>query len=79
MEEWDASETNGVIKLITDEEAQKLAEDPFYKLEHANVDIQKSREAQPALQELIDFKQEYRDDFKLSQLARKKYRVNSTF
>ena len=74
VETWDANDAES-IQLVSEEEAQKLAEDPFYKLEYQNKDVQKAQEVIPQLDKLIDFKEKYIDDFALSQLARKKFRV----
>jgi coiled-coil domain-containing protein 130 len=74
VEEWDAAE-NGTIQFKDEEEAKKLEEDPFYKLEYAQNDQQRAKEIAPSLQNLIDFKEELKDDFKMSQLMRKKFRT----
>jgi len=73
-ETWEA-EDNETIKLKTDEEAQKLEEDPFYRLEYAAQDVQRAKEVAPQLDKLIDFKEDLKDDYAMSQLVRKKFRT----
>eukprot|EP01102_Stenamoeba_stenopodia_P001521 TRINITY_DN1130_c0_g6_i1.p1 TRINITY_DN1130_c0_g6~~TRINITY_DN1130_c0_g6_i1.p1 ORF type:complete len:339 (-),score=114.86 TRINITY_DN1130_c0_g6_i1:98-1114(-) len=74
MEEWDAEDT-GVINLEgMSEEQQKMAEDPFYRLEHEQKDQKKAEEAAPVLDQLIELRDTRRDDYKLSQSLRKSFR-----
>jgi len=61
--------------LRDDEEAKKLAEDPFYKLEHGNEDKRKAKEAAPIIQDLQVLKEEQADDFACNQVLRHIFRV----
>jgi len=72
-ETWTA-ESSETIELTNEEEANKLAEDPFYKLEHANEDKKKATKAAPGLDKLLVLMESRQDDFKLSQSMRKKFR-----
>lgn len=58
-----------------EEEAKKLEEDPFYRLEHKNEDIRKAKEAAPALVRLQDMRQDWEDDFGFNQTLRRQFRV----
>jgi coiled-coil domain-containing protein 130 len=40
-ETWDEGEENGTIPILEENEARKLAEDPFYKLEQTNIEVEK--------------------------------------
>jgi len=74
VEEWSAEDT-GVVNLEgLSEEQQKMAEDPFYKLEHEQKDQKKAEEAAPVLDQLIDLRDTRKDDYKLSQSLRKSFR-----
>jgi len=61
--------------LRDNEEAKKLAEDPFYKLEHGNEDKRKAKEAAPIIQDLQVLKEEQADDFGCNQVLRHIFRV----
>ncbi|KAI8896263.1 CWC16 protein [Globomyces pollinis-pini] len=66
----------GVIELQDEEETKKLENDPFYKLEHGVVDEIKATTAAPKLHEIQSFNDQYwKDPYTLSQLVRKKFRV----
>jgi coiled-coil domain-containing protein 130 len=68
-------EAAGVERLSTDSEREKLAADPFYKLEHAGRDSAAMREAKPRLTQLMELRDRQRaDDFATSQLLRKRHR-----
>jgi len=73
-EEWEDGPEAGTIRLIDEDEARRLAEDPFYKLEHSTSDQQKAREVAPDIQKLVSFREEREDDYKLSYLARHSFR-----
>ncbi len=73
-ERWE-EESSETIKLKDEEEAKKLAEDPFYKLEHASEDIRKAKESAPALMLLQELKEERKDDYGLNQALRSTFRV----
>jgi len=72
-ETWEA-EDSGVVRLPDEEEAQKLAEDPFFKLEHANQDQKKLFEGAPRIVQLQQLLEPRKDDFSLSQAMRKTFR-----
>jgi len=75
VETFEPTAEDHVIELKSKEEAQKLAEDPFYKLEHATEDKRKAVEdAAPALERLVEMMEPMRDDYKLSQIMRRKFR-----
>ncbi|CAG8501756.1 11711_t:CDS:2 [Paraglomus brasilianum] len=75
-EEWDPEDT-GTIKLKDDDEARKLAEDAFYKLEHAVKDEQKHAAAVPALTQLQRLNErQWADPYTLSQKMRKIFRAS---
>jgi len=75
VEVWDANEEVGVIPLATEEEKDKLALDPIYKLEHENEDKKKAENAIPALQSLMKFQEERtKDDYSVNSLLRKRFR-----
>ena len=64
-----------VEHLDTNEHKNKVAADPFYKLEHENRDQAVVREAKPRLSQLIDLRDRQRsDDFSTSQKLRKNLR-----
>ena len=66
----------GVERLSTDSERARLAEDPFYRLEHAGRDSAAMREAKPRLTQLMELRDQQRaDDFGTSQLLRKRHRT----
>jgi coiled-coil domain-containing protein 130 len=65
----------GVEHLSTDSERARLAEDPFYRLEHAGRDTAVMNEAKPRLTQLIELRDQQRaDDYSTSQLLRKRHR-----
>ncbi len=65
----------GVFDLSTDSERARLAEDPFYRLEHAGRDTAVMNEAKPRLTQLIELRDQQRaDDYSTSQLLRKRHR-----
>lgn len=75
-ETWKADESIGVIKLIDEDEAEKLATDPFYKLEHAHEDKRKAKDNIPSLRKLSDLQDEqWNDDYKANYLLRKTFRT----
>jgi len=57
------------------EEKKKLAEDAFYKLEHEIEDIKKAKEEKTRLHELMDMKEEIKDDYEWNSRLRKKFRI----
>ena len=66
----------GVERLSTDSERVRLAEDPFYKLEHAGRDNAVMNEAKPRLTQLMELRDQQRaDDYSTSQLLRKRHRA----
>lgn len=74
IETYDEAEA-GVERLSTDSEREKVAADPFYKLEHDGRDIAAMREAKPRLTQLMELRDRQRaDDFGTSQLLRKRHR-----
>eukprot|EP01091_Cochliopodium_minus_P017587 TRINITY_DN6931_c0_g1_i1.p1 TRINITY_DN6931_c0_g1~~TRINITY_DN6931_c0_g1_i1.p1 ORF type:complete len:306 (+),score=89.68 TRINITY_DN6931_c0_g1_i1:26-943(+) len=74
-ETWSPS-SNGTYEFLSDNEKQKLSEDPFYKLEHKSKDVEKAKKSEPIIQQLLDIsEQNTLDDFSMSQLMRKKLRT----
>eukprot|EP00026_Physarum_polycephalum_P013794 Phypoly_transcript_14236.p1 GENE.Phypoly_transcript_14236~~Phypoly_transcript_14236.p1 ORF type:complete len:319 (+),score=58.63 Phypoly_transcript_14236:49-957(+) len=73
-ETYEPDEDDSVIKLKDEEEAKKLALDPFYKLEHATVDKQKAEDSAPVIDRLQKMMEPLYDDFSLSQAMRKRFR-----
>jgi len=74
-ETWEPTPDDHVLKLKDEETAKKLAEDPFYKLEHATEDKRKATEENaPVLDRLQRMNESLSDDFSLSQRMRKRFR-----
>lgn len=74
METWEAGDENGTIPLMEAEEAKKLEENPFYRLEHAQEDTKKAEEITPVLHQLQKFQETRKDDYGLSCALRNKFR-----
>lgn len=69
------AEELGTIKLNDPETRQKIASDPFFRLEHGADDSHRAKKAAPKLQRLQDMRDErYEDDFGTSQLLRRRLR-----
>lgn len=68
-------EDAGTNRVLDEEEAKKLAEDPFYKLEHTLEDEKRAKEAEPRLHELQELMETKKNDYVLSSLLRKDFRV----
>ena len=69
------AEELGTIKLNDPETRQKIASDPFFRLEHGADDSHRAKKAAPKLQQLQDMRDErYEDDFGTSQLLRRRLR-----
>jgi len=75
IETYEHDENSGITNMPTEEEAQKLAEDPFYKLEYSLGDQKRAQEAAPVLTELMDFKDRDYNDFENSRMLRKNFRT----
>eukprot|EP01116_Phalansterium_solitarium_P022863 TRINITY_DN7724_c0_g1_i2.p1 TRINITY_DN7724_c0_g1~~TRINITY_DN7724_c0_g1_i2.p1 ORF type:complete len:282 (-),score=106.36 TRINITY_DN7724_c0_g1_i2:138-983(-) len=74
-EKWEAGpEETGTVLLKDDDEAKRLAEDPFYKLEHQNVDVARKEDLGPVLNELLELRESRADDYTLLSIARKTFR-----
>jgi coiled-coil domain-containing protein 130 len=73
-ETWISGPEDGTIELLNEEESQKLATDPFYKLEYSNLDKKKAEDTIPIIQELVKLKDNLKDDYSLSSLLRKNFR-----
>lgn len=64
------------IQLQTAEEKEKLLEDPFYKLEHDQKDLQQKQDDEPRLLELEDLRRrQFADPYKVSQTLRASFRA----
>jgi len=75
VETFEPTPEDQVIELQSKEEAKKLAEDPFYRLEHATEDKKKAEEKDaPVIDKLIKMMEDRSDDYKLSQVMRKRFR-----
>jgi coiled-coil domain-containing protein 130 len=74
VETWEGTPEDHAIELKSKEEAQKLAEDPFYKLEHATEDKKKATESAPVIDRLQKMMEPMYDDYALSQKLRKRFR-----
>jgi len=72
-ERWDEKDSE-TIKLKDEEEAKKLAEDPFYRLEHQTEDVRKAKESAPSLIRLQEIQEPIRDDYALNQALRGTFR-----
>lgn len=73
-ERWDEKDSE-TLTLKDEEEAKRLAEDPFYRLEHQTEDARKAKESAPSLQRLHELKESTRDDYSLNQAIRSSFRV----
>ncbi|TPX45395.1 hypothetical protein SeMB42_g01704 [Synchytrium endobioticum] len=74
QEDWDPEE-NGTLKLKDDSEAEQLASNPFYKLEHDLQDTKKGEEALPIITQLqLRSAKAWSDPFSNSQKLRKRFR-----
>ncbi|KAL6040708.1 Protein saf4 [Balamuthia mandrillaris] len=77
VETWEADEEEtGTIRLADEEEAKRLAEDPFYRLEHASEDQRKAKATAPILERLQDLRSGYEDDYDNNQRLRSSFRVS---
>jgi coiled-coil domain-containing protein 130 len=74
IETFEPTDEDQVIQLKDKEEAKKLEEDPFYKLEHATEDKRKATETVPVIERLQKIMEPMYDDYGLSQKLRKKFR-----
>ncbi|KAJ3052291.1 hypothetical protein HK097_006577, partial [Rhizophlyctis rosea] len=68
-------EDAGVIALQDEAEAEKLAADPFYKLEHDRGDEQKAEDARPVITQLREHNDKFwKDPYEASRMIRKRFR-----
>jgi coiled-coil domain-containing protein 130 len=76
VEEYEAApETTGQIRLDGDEIIERLAQDPFYKLEHGKRDQQKLAAAKPVVDSLLAINQrQWSDPYQRSRDLRKRFR-----
>ncbi|PRP72783.1 coiled-coil domain-containing protein [Planoprotostelium fungivorum] len=72
-ETWDSAET-GIIQLEGEEHAQKMAEDPFFRLENSAKDVEKAKEKVPQLEDLIEFAKSRSDTREMSSMLRADFR-----
>lgn len=72
-ETWDEKDSE-TMKLKDEEEAKKLAEDPFYRLEHQTEDVRKAKESAPSLLRLQEIKDDVQDDYALNSALRGSFR-----
>ncbi len=75
-ETWDEKD-NETMKLQDEEETKKLAEDPFYRLEHQTEDVRKAKESAPSLLRLQEIKDDVQDDYALNSALRGSFRVRT--
>lgn len=74
-EEYSAEEAGIGGTRLTEEESEKLASNPFFKLEHEARDQRRAKEQLPRLESLQSAKDAaYKDDWKSSQTLRKSFR-----
>ncbi|XP_046849103.1 probable splicing factor YJU2B [Xenia sp. Carnegie-2017] len=72
-ERWDPVAAENVI--ATDHaDKQKMIDDAMFKLEHGEKDKKKSKAAIPGLVQIKDMQTQWKDDFGLNQMLRKKFR-----
>jgi coiled-coil domain-containing protein 130 len=57
-------------------EAERLAKDPMYRLEHGVKDEQKAKESVPQIEQLQKLQEGKKDDFALNQMLRKRFRIS---
>jgi coiled-coil domain-containing protein 130 len=74
-ETWDEQDSE-TMKLKDEDEAKKLAEDPFYRLEHQTEDVRKAKESAPSLLKLQEIKDDALDDYALNSALRLSFRVS---
>ncbi|KAJ3291420.1 hypothetical protein HDU79_002416 [Rhizoclosmatium sp. JEL0117] len=73
-EEYDP-EDNETLALKDDKEAERL-QDPMYKLEKVNADIERAKESKASVSELLEYNDKmWKDPFTMSQKVRAKFRV----
>ncbi|KAJ3044733.1 hypothetical protein HDV00_001137 [Rhizophlyctis rosea] len=74
-EEGYTPEDAGVMALQDEKETEKLASDPFYRLEHGIEDKQKAVDALPVITQLQQHNDKYwKDPYTLSRTVRKRFR-----
>ncbi len=75
VETWEARAEDDVQPLADEEETKRLADDPFYRLEHQTADTAKAQQAAPVLAQLYALTSERTaDDFSSNSLLRKRLR-----
>ena len=76
MEDWEPGAESGTVALMDDDEKEKLAEDPFYKLEHAQKDAEKAVVQEPEIGTLYKWRDKVSfDDYQMSSNLRATFRV----
>lgn len=70
---WDPKENE---QIVTEDKAtqKKMATDAMFKLEHVSDDVQKSKKTVASLSSLEERRDDWKDDYMLNKLARKKFR-----
>ncbi|KAL8625731.1 hypothetical protein ACOMHN_044006 [Nucella lapillus] len=71
---WDPRENE---QIVPEDKAtqKKLATDPMYKLEHVYEDKQRGQATQMTVSQVEEKREAWLDDYRLNQMARKKFRV----
>jgi coiled-coil domain-containing protein 130 len=78
VETWEPTPEDGVAIFATEEHTKNLAEDPFYKLEHLQQDVQKAKADVPTVELLQELRAaRSADDFAANQLLRKRFRTET--
>lgn len=73
-ETWDA-EDGDVMKVKSGKDIEKLATNPFFKLERQALDVERASSVLPRLQRLREVQSEkWEDDYRSSRVAREKFR-----
>lgn len=79
METWDATE-NETINLADKAEKDKLATNPFYKVEFDIKNVEKAKEEIPIITQIQEHNDKHWDDpYLLSQTVRNKFRVTNYY
>ena len=73
VEEWQP-EMNETLELTDSKDAEKIAKNPFFKLEHVVDDKRKAAEALPKLESLKRAQNVWKDDYTASKILRQQLR-----
>ena len=69
------AQDNETVKLISDEERQRLANDPMFRLEYGKDERERTAQASSRVADIRGVQNRMKDDYAVSQLLRKKFRV----